>query len=356
MPEQMQILKLDDIVIEQKTAHYPEEAQEPARWLAGFVRENCNKQIAPLVERLKKIGHKTDYSLWHRILTGKYFQKDDAGKITGSVNNFIQIVDALRAQARIEWRAGRPPFIETPTFHLITDYIDKKRQPERANKFGSIIGYTGTQKSASFKEYRSRNNHGKVVHVESPERASMNQFLTDLARQYVGYNLTRGNDKRARITANVNEHKCIIVDNVQRLYAEDAGANQTIFSFLQKLQDDTDCTIIMSYTPEFADVLTRGAGRGYFEQFIGRMGGLRKALVLPDFATRDDVLAIAAGFDLKEAKSNVKYLEAISREPGRIRALFDDLQDAAQLAKADKKPLTIDYVRMVRSEEESEGK
>ena len=32
---------------------------------------------------------------------------------------------------------GKIPFAETPTWDLIRDYIDKKRLPQRINKFGA---------------------------------------------------------------------------------------------------------------------------------------------------------------------------------------------------------------------------
>jgi hypothetical protein len=347
-------LKLDDKTIETKTENYPDDAREAARWLAAYCREKCNRQISILVAKAKKLKFETDYSYWHKILTGKYFCSDPkTGKTIGSVQNFLQVVEELRKIERIEWRAGRPPFIETGTYHLIADFIDKKRQPGRVNKFGGIVGVTGSQKTASFKQYRMLNNHGKVVLVDSPEKPRMAPFITDLAVAYGEAASQCGEKKRSYITQAVNETKCIIVDNVQRLYREESGADQPIFSFLQKLQDDTDCTIILSYTPDFVRKLNEGLSRGYFEQFVGRMGGLKKSLVLPEFAPRDDILAIAEAYQFADAKKHIKYLESISREPGRIRALFDDLQDAKSLAESDKQPLSVEHLRMVRGEEES---
>ena len=347
-------LRLDDKTVEAKTEAYPQEAREHARWLAGFVRERCARQLSVLVENVKKLGFKSDYSYWHKILTGKYFgpDPDRPGKTVGSVSNFVQIMEELRKGVRLNEQAGRPPFIETPTWDMINDFVTMKRQPGRVNKFGGIVGPTGSQKSACFREYQSRNNHGKVVHIEAPERPRMGQFLTDLARAYGESATKTGEKKISAITEAVNETKCIIVDNVQRLYKDNRGGDQPIFNFLQKLQDDTGCTIIFSYTPDFTRVLSSGADRGYFEQFIGRMGGLKKVLALPDFAPAEDLLCIARAYKLKDAEKHVKYLDSMVRQPGRIRAFFEDLQDAKAEAVAAKEELTIAHLKMVRGEED----
>ena len=79
-----------------------------------------------------------------------------------------------------------------------------------------------------------------------------------------------------------------------------------------------------------------------------------------------DVEAIAKAFKMhglnekttwplgEERSENVtvlKYLTRVANEPGRIRRLFEDLQDAKIASEADKKPLTIDYVKEARGED-----
>ena len=348
-------LRLDDKTVEAKTELYPEQVREPARWLAAFVREKCNRQISILAEKCKRLGFETDYSYWHKIICGKYFVTDPkTNRLIGSPQNFLQVIEALRKNEKIEWRAGRPPFIETPTWEMVRDFIDKKRNPKRVNKFGGIVGPTGSQKSACFKQYRQLNNHGKVIHIEAPANGRMTDFLTDMAVAYGESASKTGEKKRSAITQAVNETKCIIIDNVQRLYAPARGGEQPVFTFLQKLQDDTDCTVIMSYTPDFVRVLTAGMDRGYFEQFVGRMGGLKKTLVLPEFAPRGDILAIAESYQFKDADKHIKYLELIAREPGRIRTLFEDLQEAQAEAAEANEPLTIEHLRLVRGEEDKD--
>lgn len=345
-------IRLDDKNIEIKTSNYPDETCEPIQWVAAYCRERCARQLSVLVSKCKSLKFDTDYSYWHKIFSGKYFQKDAQGKVQGSVKNLLRIIEALRNRERIEWRAGKPPFIETDTWFLVRDFIDKKRLPGRVNKFGGIVGPTGSQKSACLKEYVLRNNHGKCVHVEAPQTPALSQFISDLAVKLGEARSTNINRKVGYITSTINETKTIIVDNVQRLYKDNRDGDQPIFNFLQKLQDDTECTIILSFTPVFVTTLERGQDQGYFEQFIGRMGGRNKTLVLPAYTTTEDLEIIAKAYGLKDNAANVKYLEKIAREPGRIRALFEDLQDAKILADAENTVLTIDHIREARGEEE----
>jgi DNA transposition AAA+ family ATPase len=155
--------------------------------------------------------------------------------------------------------------------------------------------------------------------------------------------------KQTLLTA-VRPHHCIIVDNCQDLYRK-GQKEQPAFSFLRRLQEVTGCTVILSITTDFERELMEGMIRGYFEQFEGRSGGRRKWLRLPEHAPEEDVLAIAQAFGLQDAKRHVKELAAITREPGRIRRLFEDLQEGKILASAAKAKLTIEHVREARGDE-----
>ena len=70
---------------------------------------------------------------------------------------------------------------------------------------------------------------------------------------------------------------------------------------------------------------------------------------LEEFPSDEDVLAIAEGFGLKDAAHHIKELAAIVREPGRVRVLFEALQEAK--VQAGKKELTMNIIRQVRGED-----
>lgn len=347
-------MRLDDHSVSAKIAGYPEPIREPIMWLAAYMRERCNGRKDVLVDQLRNRGFKSsEYTenYFYRVLTGRYFQADPRrpGKVLGSVKNLEQVIDSLRAGALLHDRAGRAAFVETSTWSTIRDYIDMKRSPESVCKFGVIIGPTGAQKTECVKHYCRLNNHGACVHLEAPEKPSVTQFLTDLTSRYGNSARSHADVKKRDIARCVTDKRMIAIDNVQRLYRKGAGGDQPIFNYLQKLQDDTGCTIILMFAAIESSFLTRGIEEGYFEQFEGRAGGVDQFLVLDDYAPREDVAAFAEAYGLR-TKEACDYLEALSRKRGRIRIMCDALQRAKMLANARGEKLHIDHVREVRGE------
>ena len=348
-------VRLDAATLETRAQHMPEATREPFIWLGSFCREECSGEIDLLWKRFTDLGFNHDKTSWSKILRGQW-QTDAKGQPTEapvlSVEKFLKAVGALRNDARVKELGGRIPFVMTPTAKRIFSFIDMKRAPDRVNKFGLIIGETGTQKSATTLEYVRRNNHGAVVRVEAPETPSMTQFMTDLASSYGNTDRQGYMRKKMYVLGVVNAKRTIIVENIQRLYDSRSGDKQPIFSFLQKLQEDTNCTVILTLTPLFERTLISGLNRAFFEQFEGRAGGRRNFLRLDQYPTFEDVLAVAKAFGLQEASRHEEELVKLVMQPGRIRYLFEALQDAKILAG--KEPLTISHLRETLDDGEGE--
>lgn len=347
-------IRLDARTVEERSKFLPEKMQEPFIWLCAYTREECSYNVDILHERFKALGFSHDKTTWGKILRGLWDKNADGKPAKApclAEDKFVKAVNALKNDARIKEQGGSIPFVMTPTAETIHNFVDLKRTPDRVCKFGIIIGETGNQKTASLKNYCAQNNHGLCVMVEAPERPSMSQFMTDLAKAY-GYAETSSyGRKKAYVLDTVNRKKTIIVENVQRLYDPRYGDKQPIFSFLQKLQEDTGCTVIITFTPTFEKVFTASLQRGFFEQFEGRAGGRRNFLRLPEFPPEEDVLMIARAFGLRDIDKHSSELVKIAREPGRIRRLFEDLQDAKISAEAEGAKLTMQHVRAARGED-----
>lgn len=342
-------MRLDDPTVAAKIQNYPPEIVEPVMWLAAFTREVCSGRRDVLKDRINKLGFKVKENYLYQVLTGRYFAVKD-GKVSGSVDNLAQIIDKLRTGVLLATRAGKTPFIETSTFRRISDLFDRVRAPETVCKFAVIIGPTGGQKTESAKRYCHLNNHGKCVHLEAPETPTLGTFLTDLAAKYGHSKWANAEIKKRNISDSVNDKKLIVIDNVQRLYIPGRGGNQPIFNYVQKLQDDKGCAIALMFASDTADFLTRGLEAGYFEQFEGRAGGRDRFLVLDEYTPRSDLKEIAAAYELPTDAATIDYLEMLSRKPGRIRILFDSLQEAKREAKAKEVPMTAALIREVRGE------
>lgn len=350
MPNQDQSLQLEVSKIEALTAHYPPDVQRDAQWLGGFLRERCTRNLSALCAIAKKLKFDTVETTFSKILRGKMFDED--GQPCMKLKTFEQLVNALRREDQLAALSGRVPFIETSTWEDIKNYIDFKRAPDTVCKFGLIVGPTGAQKGACEKQYALRNNHGAVVYMESPETPTMGKFITKLGACYGVSEFHNLEKKRERINECVNDRSCIIIANIQRMHKPRRGWDQPIFNYLQQLQDDTNCTVILECVVEFQNVLMAGMDAGYFEQFEGRVGGKSEFLVLPDPAPAEDVLMIAQAFKLVDAESHLAALQQIASRRGRIRILFNALQKAKRVAGD--RPLTMKHIRATLKEKVEE--
>lgn len=356
MPNNHSDMRLDDETIQASVASYPEDVREPIRWLAGYVRERCNGKTAILLNRVKELGFsdKTK-NYFYTVFTGKYFKVVD-GKVQGSVANLLQIIDAVRAGVVLSQRAGQIPFIETGTYRSIRDLFDRRRMPSAICKFAVVIGPTGAQKTSSGKQYCEAGNSKRFnscIHLEVPESPTMGTLLADLCQRFGKSTWSKEATKKADIRSCVDDRTFFVFDNVQRLHVPRANGKQPAFSFIQKLQDDTNCGVGFLFAKDRANFLTDGDDKEFFEQFEGRAGGASQFLHLPDFAPREDIIDIARAYgvagDLDADHSpEIAYLERLSRERGRVRILFDALQTARQLNEG--KPLTLDLIKEARGD------
>lgn len=181
------VFRLDAVSLDATAQILDPEMRERFLWLGSFLREECNRDLNLLTDAFKAQGVDHDRTTWSKIFRGRWKRNAQGEELPSpilSVTSFNDAVDALREQRRVEEMRGKVGFIKTSTWDSFKRYVDIKRAPDRVNKFGVIVGPTGSQKTACRKEYVRLNNHCQVVGVEAPERFSMYQFLTDLVEAY----------------------------------------------------------------------------------------------------------------------------------------------------------------------------
>lgn len=348
------LLNLDREHLKQIVLKYPEEVRQGVLWLGDFTRDRCGGRVSVLQETVRqfKLGQTDNY--FYKVLSGRYFI-DKQGNRIGSIYNFLEVVNKLQAAFKLSTESGAVDFIETSVYRSIADYIAVKASPHTICKFGVIIGYTGSQKTASYKRIRLLRNPADeklrriCILVEASDSVRLGQFRTDIVAALGGSRLLNQKGCQNYIMERVQSDTILIIDNAQRLYFE-GSSRQPIFEYLIKLQEDTGCTPILSLTPD-SQLRRDMQNNDFFEQIIGRAGGVKKFLILPDYPPHEDLIAIARAFGLENPEQHLGYLERLSRLKGRIRILFDTFQEAKQNAMADGKPLTIDYLQEVRSAE-----
>lgn len=324
---------------ERGIAHYPDPIRERVRWLIGYWLDECLGSNTGLRAIACKAGHDKSEEYYYNLIGGYNFKTStgtwkEGGKAWGE---FLEIYEAIKRYAEQAARQGRMTFVETPTYRCIHDFITARRSLNAVCKIGGITGPTGGQKTAALKQYALLNNHGAVIRIEAPACPRVGVLQRKIADKYhiPATRLIYNAGREAAIREQVNETRTIIIDNAQRLYVPGKGSDQPCFNWLLELQEDTECTLILSFTTDFTDVLTAGRAKGYFEQFIGRMGGAQDLLRLPDYTPASDLRVIAKAFGLQDGKGAMDYLHRWSRADGRIRIVFSRLQRAKEFAKLD---------------------
>jgi len=353
------IMSYEQCDLERIAETYPEAMREPFLWLAEFAREQCGKNLDALEHKIKRLGLPTTAGTLSKIIRGRWKKnaRNEEVPPVMSLENFINMVEKLRSDPEISEMVERVDFVETPfTWESIRNYIDVRRPAGRICKFGLIFGPTGAQKTASLKHYAALpQNNRSTKWMEAPYKAKVSHFISNLAEAYGVPPIMSISRKLVRIQKNFSNKKCLIIENIQRLYADPygrelAGTSQEIFNYLQRIQDETGMTIILSATPEFYNEFVSGIAKGFFEQFEGRVGGRNQFLVLPQYTPMEDMLAIANKYGLQDAESHIEYLTKIARMPGRVRILFQTLQTAKEDATESGQALTIEHVREVMPE------
>jgi DNA transposition AAA+ family ATPase len=346
-------IKWGDDVIAEESVRLPESLRAEYIWLKSYVRDALNRSVEVLHDQLSNLGIDHDKTTWSKILRGRWNRSAYNEPLSTPViseEKLRRAVERLRERVKLESARGKVPFVMTSVSRAMFEFMDGRRMINRVNRFGIVVGATGSGKTATFKEYTRQRNHGMTWWMEAPASGYMGDFLSRLAALSGVSTQTSIAQKRSHLLRSVKESKVIIIDNAQDLYR--AGSNSFDgFGFLRQLQDETNCVVILSITPTFEKELTQGMLSAYWEQFVGRSGGIRKWLKLPDYAPDEDVVMIAEAFGMRDAAKHVRKLSAIAREPGRIRILFDDLQDAKQLAQSQKQSLTINHLLEVREED-----
>ena len=352
----------DDPHIEAEMQLFPRDLQDPYRKLKTFVRDECKRDVDVLVARAKEQGVTIDKTNWVRVLKGRWKHDADGNEMPNpyvSATNLLQAITAVQKQVRVELLQGGMPHVETTTFKTIERAVTKRMKKDRVNRFLVIVGPTGTQKTASYKELAQRNPH--IKWLESTDNGSIKEFIIRLAVKCGASRSISYGPARAKIFESMMPHnglpKCVIVDNMQDMVRSDKkllalGKNieqQPAYQFLRSLQDETGCAVVWSITPENEEQMFNPHSV-YFEQFEGRAGGRGNFLRLSNYPPKADVVLIAKTLGLKDAEKHADALLDIAKQRGRIRFFFEIMQEAKDEAALDQEQFTMEYVEWAMQE------
>lgn len=336
----------DDAHIDAEAAFFPGELEDLYRRVKRKAREECAGDMGRVRDAFAKLGAGRDKTTWSRIFKQGRWNHDSAGNPLPSpivaAKKLAEDFRAFLSSTRVELFRNKLPFSETQIWQIVNNYIAKKMQPERVNKFGVILGPTGLQKSASFRELAERNTN--IKHMECAENMSANQLISMLAYKY-GVSIYRNStEKRFAVLENFGPEKCIVFDNTQDIYSMKVTDKFSEFlKFCRWLQDERHGTIIWSITPQEEDAIFPKESV-FMEQFEGRAGGRDGFLRLPNQNPKADFVTIATDLGMKDAEKHAALLQQIGTMRGRIRTFYEILQEAKTAADADKSRLTAGHI------------
>lgn len=326
---------------------YPQEAIEATLGMLDYAHFCCDSNLATVTERCRAMGFTYDQQYFYQLLTGRYFRQDDEGKAQGSWRNLLALWMQVELRLTFARQISKVIFTETTVWERINEYVQRKRVSYTSCKFGAIVGHTGSQKSACFNEINRREEAGVIIRMEAPPVPALSEFIHKLSSQ-CGAQKSHGRAvRRDHIRAHFKvPRRVLIIDNIQRCLSRSQGSYQPIFEFLLELQEDTGCTIIISWTPD-SDKFEEALKSAFFEQFIGRIGGEREILRLDEFTHDEDIRRFCRTFKVvdQDIEELMPRLRELVKEKGRVRPLIQALQAGHRLANAKNKPYTADFIR-----------
>ena len=102
-----------------------------------------------------------------------------------------------------------------------------------------IVGPTGAQKTATFKEYSLQRNHGSTRWFEAPENGAMMEFVTRLAGDMSAQ--TASDKKKAHLLKALKPSMLIIIDNAHYLGARDFEERSESFTPFVRASIEAEC-------------------------------------------------------------------------------------------------------------------
>jgi len=313
-------INIPDNVLMHGMQGYSASDQEDLLWLFGWATDEglSRSRLCELLE--------SDWSTVIRVAQGKY---------SAGIGKFMSRVRLLRERAEHSVNTG---FIETPVTERIFDLLNYALAGDiRGGKMVMICGHSGRSKTESALEWCRRNNHGRAVYVECPVGGGRRALLQGVASKS-RINLGRKSaDIMDRIAKSYSSRRILVIDEVARLLPR--GRRRGIpdeLEFIRWLHDQSKCAVALFATWQFAEEISSGSMEVYFEQLLGRIAD---PLYLPQEVMISECRAICQAYVSRPSAELVKLAHTIANQPGRLRILFELLEQSAILARAKKEKL-----------------
>jgi len=305
-------------------------ATEEQAQLIEWAYHYCCTELERSKSRLADAVGYHEQNLW-KLFMGTY---------EGSIDNVCDALESARIRALTIVSTG---FVETPVTRKIWEACD---YAARMNAMVVIRGQTGRSKTIAAREWCRRNNHGRAVYYECEENTTYARLLAGVAgAMSISRNRTSAMYRHS-IERQVSRRNTIVIDEAGHLCSA-RRSDTRAFDFLRAIHDARHCGVVLIFTDYYWDLVTTGKMSGFFEQFLGRIA--YQLAVPQDTIFAGEVNAVCRAFC--ERPDDLMLREAAkiaSGNDGKIRTLFQHLQNASTYARGKNESLSGKHLRMAR--------
>lgn len=240
------------------------------------------------------------------------------GKPQGDIDGVIA------AFAQFAARIGPVAFVRNP---FVDDWLRVLNSARRDGKMGVIVARNGRGKSTTLREWNTRHPRANGILFQCPSICTRSDLVELIAR---AARLKIDGEKRPRwekyLLSQLTPRQMLIVDEAGYLIR--TKAITAPMRLLQDINDQCGCPIVMAMRPDQWDTLMD-------EQLLGRI--LHRSIVKCGYKIEEiEPILRSYAKDGISAKLRQAVKILLDREIGGIRALFFDLAEAADFAKAEK--------------------
>lgn len=223
---------------------------------------------------------------------------------------------------------------------LLTEVIGKTLDYARSRRSCVLIqGKTGRGKTVAVKNWSARKKN--VFYVDCPSDGGVPALAAAIVEATGAPSIDNLDTWLA------GQKATLILDECARLIPAKQERGPRALEFLRRMHDTHGIALAFVATDFFLKECAKGNIGEYLEQFIGRF---RDKCLIPDYVSPQEAADILKGFIPGELPEPlVEWAVSVSNEPGRggARRLWWLMEDAADIAAANKLPMDLKFLQAV---------
>lgn len=224
---------------------------------------------------------------------------------------------------------------------LLTNVIGKTLDYARSRRSCVLIqGKTGRGKTVAVKAWSARKRN--VYYIDCPPDGGAPALVATLVE-------ATGAPSAKNVDAWLAGQKAtLILDECARLIPAKQSRAPRALEWLRRMHDTHGIALAFVATDIFIKECEKGNIGLYLEQFVGRF---RDKCIIPDYVSPQEVSDILKGFIPGDEPDGqlVDWAVSVANEPGRggARRLWWLMEDASDIAKANKLPMDLKFLQAV---------